>query len=379
MKDRFKEALGEGWEEYIQDVGSGFGKGYSESAYQQFIDAKYGDKEGVNSATEYSIAQALGAGLSKAGEEAASFESIRDGIYGGLSSALGGVNINQSRGGLKNSGIKGNLLERISDKSPVAWRGLWTPLLNGTEAKMQQSYNERLADNLNSFFQNKEVQEKLSSVEGTMSFLKQYKNALENDDEFAARNAEFGQMFSILDTLNRLKGTAYYDSVMDNLDARAEFADFSDEQIKEQLQDESSDAAKLLRQYKTDYDNKSGNTAENMDVSPTDENVEKVRRIAKNAIEMKQALEDAAKQREQVQKDFQGEVDDDGIAAIVFQNLAIKNAEARMEQIDKELSRVQDFDTGNRTDAENSAVALYGSRTALNREKEQLKQKIESA
>jgi len=104
IKERLKESLGEGWEEYSQDVFSGFGEGYNKSAYEQYIDAKYNsDPNSANTAFEYSIGEALASGLSESAEKAVEFESIKDGIYGSLSTIMGGPNFNQSRGAYSNN------------------------------------------------------------------------------------------------------------------------------------------------------------------------------------------------------------------------------------------------------------------------------------
>lgn len=340
IKERLKESLGEGWEEYSQDVFSGFGEGYNKSAYEQYIDAKYNSDPGsANTAFEYSIGEALASGLSESAEKAVAFESIKDGIYGNLSTIMGGPNFNLSRGAYSNNkDLQGNWFERLSAKSPVTIRGAWTPLFNSTETKLRQSYNDRVTETLNQYLDNKEVQDMIMNAGGTFNFMQQYQDALEGNDEYAARSAKFGQLFSVVNMLNKMKGTAYYDMMTASLDRREALGEMTDEQIKEALQDSNSDASLALREYKTQLDNKSESKEETMDISPTEDNVNLVKRIAKNAKDFKQTMKDAEQQKEQVEKDFGGEVDDDGVEALVFQQLAIKNMEKRMEQIDKELA-----------------------------------------
>jgi len=172
-----------------------------------------------------------------------------------------------------------------------------------------------------------------------------------------------------------MKGTAYYDMMTASLDRREALGEMTDEEIKEVLQDSSSDATLALREYKTQLDNKSESKEETMDTSPTEENVEIVKRIAKNAKDFKQTMQDAEQQKKQVEKDFGGEIDDDGMEALVFQQLAIKNAEKRMEQMDQELAQVQE---GNSTlNEEKELSGKYGSLASIKQTIEDLKKRKE--
>jgi len=63
VKERLKESVGEGIEEWSQDVGSAFGTGYYDYAYQNFINSRFGDNDGVNESVGYTVGDALLAGL----------------------------------------------------------------------------------------------------------------------------------------------------------------------------------------------------------------------------------------------------------------------------------------------------------------------------
>lgn len=367
VKERAKEALGEGLEEYEQDVASGFGEGYGDVAYKQYLDAKYKDDKGVSTAVEYSMVDALGGALQQAGKKAVGMESTKDGIYGALSAAIGGFNVNQRWNAGKSQG-EGNAgwFARISDMSPITWRSTFTPLINGTEARIQQSYNDRTAESLNKFFSDKATQDKLLNAEGTMNFIRDYQDALQGKDELKARDAQLGQQFSVVNTLISLKGTAYYDAVMTSLNGREALGDMTDAQISEQLNDASSDASRVLREMKGELTNKTGDSSRDHDFSGTAENVEMVKKAAKNAHDMKETLADAEQQRQQVLKDFGGNLDEDGISALVYQNLAIKDKKKRMDAIDKDLQEVINFDTdAQKGKASKEATSKYGNLASL--------------
>jgi len=379
VKERLKESWGEGLEEYVQDVGSGFGSGYTDVAYEQYLNSKYGDEKGVNAAVEYSFIDALSGALTQGMEKAVAWDSVKDGILGGLSSLIGGFNVNQNFRPRSSGTTEGqNWFEKLSSRSPIVWRGALSPLINGTDAKLRQSYNDRVAEELNKFFNDKDVQEKLLNTESAMSFLRDYQDALDGKDELKARDAEFGQQFSVLNTLNALKGTAYYDAVMTSLDMREAVGKLTDDQIKEQLQDSNSDASVMLRGFKTEWANMTG-TQDDRDFSPSDDNVALVRKAAKNATDFKNFMKDADEVREQVQRDFGDELDDDGLAAMMFQRLAIRNMDTRIEQLDNKFRKIRTFDPKKKKDHVLEDIALYGSVATAKTEKEELDKKIEKA
>lgn len=63
VKERLKESAGEGVEEWSQDVATAFGTGYYDYAYQNFINSRFGDNNGVNESVGYTVGDALLSGL----------------------------------------------------------------------------------------------------------------------------------------------------------------------------------------------------------------------------------------------------------------------------------------------------------------------------
>ena len=147
----------------------------------------------------------------------------------------------------------------------------------------------------------------------------------------------------------------------------------SDEQIKKELENPDSDACQALKEYKTFLDNVDADDPQTKDYSPSDENVKLVRKIAKNANELKTTLNTISEKREQIQKDFGAELDDDAMDAILYQQLSIQDTQDRIERINMELQQITDFDvTKQKQNTSKKLIAKYGSLESLRTEKEKL-------
>jgi len=64
------------------------------------------------------------------------------------------------------------------------------------------------------------------------------------------------------------------------------------------LENPDSDASQALKEYKNFLENRSADHAENVDFSPSDENVKIVRQVAQNATKLKQVIGNIAEKRE---------------------------------------------------------------------------------
>lgn len=194
------------------------------------------------------------------------------------------------------------------------------------------------------------------------------------------RNAEFGQTFSIANMFDKLKGTAYYDALMTNLDIRSQLANenTSDDEIKKQLKDPNSAASQSLREYKLslEADNRNdSNPQERDDYSPSNENITAVRRIAENAQKLKSILTTVSEKREQIKRDYGDNIDDDAADAILYQQLSVADKDRRINEINKELQQVSNFDVEKQEhNTSKKIIARYGSLEGLRAEKQQLEQ-----
>lgn len=381
-KERLHESYGEALEEGFQDVAGALGSGYYDYAYQDYIDSRFGDNGNINTATTYSVLGALSNGLTEAAKSTVSDETLMDAFYGGLSTVIGGFNVNTNR---RNSNINENAstfrkaLDKAGKLNParyISWRGAWTPFVQYNEVNRQMSADQALAAHVNEFFNDKEIQDKILSAGGMESYIKQYNDAIESGDEFITRNAKFGQVFTIANMLDKLKGTAYHDMVTNSLDKRIALGQLTDNQIKQQLNDPDSDASQVLKEYKSQIPNVEGNESDK-DFSASDDNVATVKKISKNANQMKDVLDNVAEKREQIQKDFGAELDDDGMDAMLYQQLSIDNKQKRRDEIDEKLQEVSSFDKDKQANSTSKkAVATHGSLENLRLNKEKIQSKL---
>nr|UVM92054.1 MAG: protein of unknown function DUF3799 [Bacteriophage sp.] len=341
--NRLKESLGEGLEEYNQNLSSGFAQGYSEDKYRQYLNNKYAGSS-VEDALDNDIASSFMAGLKSLGEAAISEQAIKEGLYGGLSTIMGGFNVNShtlngTRKGERKEGE--SYLSYISRKSPIGWRSAFGPLISNSEVDAVNNRREELAKNINDFFSKPEVQESFFNVNSTSEWMRQLETAAENKDQMEVRNARLGVLFSNIVTLNSLSGSGYYDAVIASLQARANLNE-------ENLQDENSEESKLVAMYKQD--------ALNRGQSVTDE--EALHSIKSSASKMLETIDKVDKETEEVEKLYGENLDKDVKAGLVFQRIAIEDSKSRKDQLDNELNSVTTRLAEEPSDAEASSRAL---------------------
>ena len=348
--NRLKESLGEGLEEYNQSLSSGFAQGYGEDKYRQYLNNKYAGSS-VEDALDNDIASSFMAGLKSLGEAAISKQAIKEGLYGGLSTIMGGFNVNShilngTRKGERKEGE--SYLNYISRKSPIGWRSAFGPLISNSEVDAVNTRREEIAKNINDFFSRPEVQESFFNVNSTSEWMRQLETAAENKDQLEVRNAKLGVLFSNIATLNSLSGSGYYDAVIASLQARANLNE-------ENLQDEDSEESKLVAMYKQD--------ALNRGQSVTDE--EALHYIKSSASKMLETIDKVDKETEEVEKLYGEDLDKDVKAGLVFQRIAIEDSKNRKNQLDNELNSVTSKLAEEPSDVEASSRALNKSAKTL--------------
>lgn len=311
FKGRLKEALGEGFEEYTQDISSAFGQAYAEDKMQQYIDNKYGANPGATAA-QNDFWQSFAAGLQAAGNTAISFDAIKSGVYGALSTAMGGPNIGMKQGANGNMTAKG-----------ITWRSAFTPLFSNTEINAVNQQREKMAEHFNTYFSDESMQRALFNAGGTAEWLTQYQEAIESNDEKAARDARVGQMFSNIITLNDLEGTGYHEAVMANLQARANFD-------AQNLQDPESEESKAVEQFMASAQNRTQNISRE----------EALQTIQRNANEMLDMMDMVSKETRSIEKIFGENIDQDVKASMVFNKVVIEDYKKRIGQLDEEIAEV---------------------------------------
>lgn len=333
IKGRLKEALGEGFEEYTQDISSAFGQAYAEDKMQQYIDNKYGANPGAT-ASQNDFWQSFAAGIRAAGDTAISSDAIKSGLYGVLSTAMGGPNIGMKQGANGNMTAKG-----------ITWRSAFTPLWNNKERDAINQQRERMAEHFNTYFSDESMQRALFNAGGTSEWLAQYQQAIESNDEKAARDARVGEMFSNIITLNDLEGTGYYEAVMANLQARANFD-------AQNLQDPESEESKAVDQFMASAQNRTQNISRE----------EALQTIQKNANEMLDMMGMVSKETKSIEKIFGENIDQDVKASMVFNKVVIEDYKKRIGQLDEEIAQVTTELNSQEGATPNSALSNKGKR-----------------
>lgn len=321
VKNRFKEAWGEGIEEYTQDISGAFGEGYAKDKMSQWIDWKYGDSDGSD-AFEEDVFRNFMTGLRYAGQEAFSQESIKDGLYGILSTAVGGPNANLNRGSKqRQEGESG--FEYAKRRSLVSWRSAFGPLFNNNETNQVNKQRDETAKRINDFFADEEKQNLFFNLEAGTNWMRQSQLAMQSGDEKAIRDAKVGELVSAVYSLNELRGSAYYDAVVASLNARANFN-------PENLNNPDSTESKAADQYIADVRNRGENITKE----------EALQTIIDSANKTLSMIDSVEKESAEVDKLFGSSADRDTKDALVFARISANDAKSRMDTIDKELAQV---------------------------------------
>jgi hypothetical protein len=372
---RLKESLGEGLEEYAQDLSSSYAEGYAEDKYSQYLNNKYSGGT-MEEALDNDISSSMAAGFRSLLGTAISKEAFKDFLYGGLSTLMGGFNINShalnnTRGGERKEGE--SLYNYINRKSPIGWRSAIGPLINSSEADAVNTRREEIAKNINDFFSKPENQEAFFNIKSTSEWMRQLEQAAENKDQMEVRNSRFGALFSNVITLNSLEGTGYYDTVMASLKARADLKE-------ENLEDENSEESKLVAIYTQDALNRGQEITKE----------EALQEIKSSASKMLNLIEEVNTETKDVESLYGEELDKDVKAGLVFQRVSSKDAKNRIDKLNEELNSVRTAiakeDGGTSSTPLNSHVktvlARFGSLDKLNArlgELEEQKKKVSEA
>ncbi len=348
IKNRVRESIGEDLEEYTQDISSAFAGAYAEDKMQQYLDKKYGGQPGAT-AVENDMWQSLGAGFMAAGDTMLSQEALKSGLYGGLSTLLGGPNVNMTRGKAGRADNESSAAY-FARRSPISWRSAVTPLFNNRERNEINEQRTKVADHLNEFFSNKEIQDAIFNIEGTSAWMTEMQRAIENNDEKTARDARLGAMLGHIVTLNSLEGTGFHDVAVGALQARANF-DVAN------LQDPESAESKAVQQFTQSAQNRGQNISAE----------EAVTQMQKSASEMLDMMEQVEKETADIEKIFGQNLDADVKSSMVFNRLVINDYKKRSEQLDKEIAQVTSelsktpSESSSLSSKARSLVARYGS------------------
>lgn len=384
-----KEPLGEGLEEYTQNLADAAARGGARNNLAHFLDNKY---NGDASATVGEVwADDFTAAAVAVGQAAVSKEAFRDAIYGITSSVMGGPH-KMSRAtavdnqgnvlrnedgtvkktlfgrGLNSAGEVESNMERVARLMPwrsgavQAWR----------ENKAQVAELEETAQAISDWLENPDNRGKYDGVVGTFSWAREMERAAENNDEFGYRTSAMGKAINDAIMLSKLKGTDYYDSFMESLITSANLESGSKE---------AQDAIEMMRANIA--------TSEAVADMSDDEILQQLRDNANKMLDLQTSINESSSKLDRM---F-GNLDDDTRESLIYGELQIKDWQKRHDQISEELAQLMSdakiddtVDRSGLSEDQKDIMTQHGSiekaleeRDALEKKLEELKGMIEKS
>lgn len=304
VRHGLKEMAGEGLEEYIQHISSTLGQSVSANSFEQYLDNKYKGGKSTEEARDIDLLNVWGAGIATTLNDMASLDALKEGLYGALGAAIGAPTI-QSRYKIDANGNK-------VKQSPITWHSEFFKGISNKWAKERNGEINKSVKLLKEYFSNEKNRESLLDATTALNFMQQMESAAANKDEKETRDKELGLLVSNINMLNSLRGTEYYNTVIETLKARAEI-DINDTEIDDVLRlQPSSKSNPMTRQEAQDA-------------------------IKRSASKMLEYIEKTDKISQQVSKDYYG-LNKDAKDALIYTRLAYENSKERLKTLRKELS-----------------------------------------
>ena len=386
-----KEPFGEFSEEYLQSVSDAVMSGAGEYSISKFIENKY-NGESVAEIGDY-MSDSFAAGLTALTESLTDKETIKSGVYGAISSALGTFGPSRRTNRLDENG---NVVYKrnpdgslVRDKSgrPITekvwfgrgqnangelesrWEALSRaiPWRSGLYSQIQETRREsdRLrteAGLLEDWINDPKNQEKFDGIVGTTSWARDMESSAAINDEFGYRNSVLGKTINDAIMLEKLKGTAFYDSYMNNLVIAAN---------AERGSQEATDIVNSVRQ-----DANVSSDFENM----TDEQV--LDRIKENANKMLNTISTIQQESDNIERVL-GNVDEDTKISLIYGKMALDDWNARKPKLEGEINEIAQgiedtVEQSNLTPKQKESIATFGSFRRAQKEVEKMKSEMES-
>ena len=217
-----KEPLGEFGEEYAQSMSDAAARGGAENNIHQFIENKYNGNNRV--VVGDTFADDWGAAWSALTNSITDQESLKQGIYGALSSVIGTPAL--GRRAVTADGKKtyfGRGLNAAGEQeSTMEWLSRITPWRSGmfntyNESKRQRQEAQETAQQLQDWLRDGDNMSKFDGLVGTRAWAQNMETAAATNDEFGYRNSLLGKTINDAFMLDKLKGTQYYDAIINQL------------------------------------------------------------------------------------------------------------------------------------------------------------------
>lgn len=347
IKQVLKEPFGEGLEEYQQSLSNDMFSGAAENNINEFIKNRFdGDgtaKIGDSFASDWSAA---GAALKNSLTDT---ESIQSAILGAVSSSMGTVagigrgyhrdesgNLVQNKWysprnlirGYNSNGEKESWLDYAGRVTP--WR---SGLVNAIFDRGDEIADAKeTAATLTEWLQDPTNQAKWDGLVGTANWMTQMEKAAGSNDEFSYRKAQMGKAINDVFMLSKLKGTDFYDSVIEDLQRVSEM-DVDSEVTQQMIQ-------KIRERGGEDYQDMS------------DEEI--VSKIQSNANKMLGLMSNVESESKDLDRLF-GRMDEDTKQSLIYGKLMEKDFGERRDELGEEI---KDIKSGIKTSRQASHAAI---------------------
>ena len=345
-----KEPIGEFGEEYIQSLTDAFARGGAESNIHQFIQNKYsGDGSAVVGDT---FAGEFGSAWSALADSATSQESLKSGIFGALSSVLGSPSL--GRRAVTSDGGKtyfGRGLNAKGEKeSNMEWLSRITPWRSGALSAYKESMREKdemqeQAQQLQDWLRDPTNKSKFDGLVGTATWARGMETAASANDEFGYRNSLLGKTINDAFMLEKLKGTQYYDTVLNQLTEIANLEEGSDK------------ANQYVKELRENVDSGFGDNS-------SDESI--IKSIKSNANRMLNTISKIQEESNNIEQ-LLGDVDEDTKQALIFGQLNLDDWNERSKQLTTDINKAtvninnSVDDSNDLTKSQQKVLAKYGT------------------
>lgn len=386
-----KEPFGEFTEEYLQSISDAAMSGAGEYSISKFIENKY-NGESVAEVGDY-MSGSFAAGWTALTDALTDKETIKAGVYGAISSALGtfgpsrrttkldadgnvvykrnpdGSLVRDSRGRPVAETVRFGRGQNAKGELESTWEAFSRamPWRNGLYSQIKETRRE--ADRLRTeagliedWINDPKNQEKFDGAVGTTSWVRDISTSAATNDEFGYRNSVLGKTINDAIMLEKLKGTAFYDSYMNNLVTAAN------------AENGSQEAINIVNSVRQDANTSS--EFENM----TDEQV--LSRIKDNANKMLNTINAIQNESDNIER-ILGNVDKDTKISLIYGKMALDDWNERKPKLESEINDIaQGIDNtveqSNLTPKQKDAIATFGSFRRAQKEVEKMKAEMES-
>lgn len=345
-----KEPLGEFGEEYAQSISDATARGGATDNIHQFIENKYNGNNSVKIGDDF--ASSWGAAWSALTNSVTDQESLKQGVYGALSSIIGTPALGRRAvtadgkktyfgRGLNAAGERESTMEWLSRITP--WR---SGLLNTyNESKRQRQEAQETAQQLQDWLRDGNNMSKFDGLVGTRTWAQNMETSAATNDEFGFRNSLLGKTINDAFMLEKLKGTQYYDAIINQLSEAAnleEGTDLANQYVKE-----------LRENKETDFDDTISDGAI-------------LKSIKSNANRMLSTMSRIQEESDKIDQ-LLGDVDEDTKQTLIFGQLNLDDWNERSGQLSNEINGITSHiensveDRDDLTKAQQKVLAKYGT------------------